>query len=188
MSRLVALVLALALAAAGCTGSGSEAAECERLPGVRPGLCLIPAEAREGAPAGEGPVLGEPDTRLSIPEQAGGHPLVVNFWASWCGPCRAEQPQLNDVAERFAGDVAFLGVNVQDPEANALAYVREFSPPYPSIADPAGTYTASFEGVGPNTMPSTILVDAQGRVAARILGATSDTELTVLISRLLEEA
>jgi thiol-disulfide isomerase/thioredoxin len=187
VSRLVALVLALGLAAAGCTsGGGSAAAECERIPGVRAGLCLTAPDARTAAPSGEGPVLGDEGATTSLGERAG-QPVVVNFWGSWCGPCRAEQPELNEVADRFEGEVTFLGVNVNDPSANALAYVREFEPPYPSIHDPAGTYAASFEGVGPNTMPSTILVDAEGRVAARLFGATTATELTVLTSRLLEE-
>jgi thiol-disulfide isomerase/thioredoxin len=187
VSRLVALLLLLAVAATGCTGSGSAAAACERLPGVRPGLCLIDPESRVAAPAGAGPVLGDEASELSLTERAG-QPVVVNFWGSWCGPCRTEQPELNEVAERFDGAVSFLGVNVNDSSANALAYVREFAPPYPSIHDPAGTFAATFEGVGPNTMPSTILIDADGRVAARIFGSTTATELSVLTTRLLEEA
>jgi thiol-disulfide isomerase/thioredoxin len=184
--RLVAL-LALLAVAVGCTGGGSVAAACERLPGVRPGLCLIDADDRVGAPTTPGPRLDAEDEELSLADLAG-QPLVVNFWGSWCGPCRAEQPELNEVADRFSGEVTFLGVNVNDPRANALAYVREFEPPYPSIHDPAGTYSARFEGVGPGTMPSTILVDEDGRVAARIFGSTTETELSVLISHLLEEA
>lgn len=184
MSRLVALLALLALAA-GCTGGGSVAAACERMPGVRPGLCLTPADDRVDAPTVPGPQLDDESAELSLADFAG-TPLVVNFWGSWCGPCRTEQPELNEVADRFGDDVSFVGVNVNDPRANALAYVREFAPPYPSIHDPAGTYSARFEGVGPATMPSTILIDADGRVAARIFGSTTETELSVLLSRLLE--
>jgi thiol-disulfide isomerase/thioredoxin len=186
VSRLVALTLLLAVALAGCTTGGGVAADCERLPGVRSGLCLVPSEDRQPAPTEDAPVLGGEDERTSLTERQG-QPVVVNFWGSWCGPCRTEQPELNDVAERFAGDVTFLGVNVNDPEGNALAYQREFAPPYPSIHDPAGSFAASFAGVGPNTMPSTILIDADGLVAARIFGLTTATELTVLTARLLEE-
>lgn len=186
MSRLVALLALLALAA-GCTGGGSVAADCERMPGVRPGLCLIEGDDRADAPTAPGPRLDDAAAELSLADFAGS-PLVVNFWGSWCGPCRTEQPELNEVADRFDAEVTFLGVNVNDPRANALAYVREFEPPYPSIHDPAGTYSAGFDGVGPGTMPSTILIDEDGRVAARIFGSTTETELSVLISRLLEEA
>jgi thiol-disulfide isomerase/thioredoxin len=186
VSRQVALLLALAFGVSACAASGSVAADCERLPGVRPGLCLIEAEDRRDAPGTSGPVLGAEDEQLSLADLAG-TPLAVNFWGSWCGPCRTEQPELNEVAERFDGSVAFLGINVNDPVANAMAYQREFAPPYPSVHDPAGTFAAAFEGVGPGTMPSTILVDVEGRVAARIFGSTTATELSVLLSTLVEE-
>lgn len=185
MSRLVALLVVLAVAAAGCTASGSSAADCERLPGVRSGLCLIPPDARVEAPTAAGPVLGEDDEQTSLEERRG-QPVVVNFWGSWCGPCRTEQPELNEVAERFEGQASFLGVDVQESAANGMAYLREFEPPYPSIHDPAGTYAATFD-VGTSAMPTTLLIDGDGRIAARIVGATTGTELSVLLTRLLEE-
>ena len=174
---------ALALLAAACTGDGED---CDRLPGVRPGLCITAPDDRGDAPTEPGPQLGDEAAELSVADFAG-TPVVVNFWGSWCGPCRVEQPELNDVATTFADDVAFLGVNVQDPTANALAYLREFEPPYDSIYDPRGDIAARFGGIGPSVMPSTLLLDADGRVAVRLFGSTTDTELTVLLDRLLEE-
>lgn len=185
MSRLVALLAVLAVAAAGCTVSGSSAADCERLPGVRAGLCPIPPDARVAAPTAAGPVLGEDGEETSLEERRG-QPVVVNFWGSWCGPCRTEQPELNEVAERYDGEVGFLGVDVQESAANGLAYVREFEPPYPSIHDPAGSYAATFD-VGTSAMPTTLLIDADGRIAGRIVGATTGTELSSLLTVLLEE-
>jgi thiol-disulfide isomerase/thioredoxin len=186
VSRPVALVAVLTLLAAGCTG-GADAADCERIPGVRPGLCLTDEVDREPAPQRTAPVLGEEDGTEAAVTDLAGAPGVLNFWGSWCGPCRTEQPELNVVAERFAGEVGFLGVNVDDPVPNATAFQREFDVPYPSVHDPAGSFAAAFGGIGPSVMPSTLLVDPDGRVAARIFGSTDETELTVLLEQLLAE-
>jgi thiol-disulfide isomerase/thioredoxin len=186
VSRSTALVAVLALLAAGCTG-GASATDCDRIPGVRPGLCLIDEDDREAAPARTAPVLGDESSEAAATDLAG-TPGVLNFWGSWCGPCRTEQPELNTVAERFEGEVGFLGVNVDDPVPNAVAFQREFDVPYDSVHDPAGSFAAAFGGIGPSVMPSTLLLDADGRVAARIFGSTDETELTVLVELLLREA
>lgn len=177
------LAAGLAAVAAACS---SPAEDCERMPGVRPGLCITAPEDRGPAPTEPGPQLGDEDAELSVADHAG-MPVVVNFWGAWCGPCRVEQPELNDVATTFDGEVAFLGVNVQDSTADALAYQREFDVPYESIADPRGDVAARFGGIGPSVMPSTLILDDQGRVAVRLFGSTTDTELTVLLDRILSE-
>src|SRR5690606_2976209 len=103
---------------------------------------------------------------------------------------RSEQPVLNEAHDRLAAaDVAFLGVNIgQDSQANALAHQREFEIPYPSLFDPPSAYAAKFGGIGPRSIPSTILLDRQGRVAVRIFGEVVDPmELVVLATRLVEE-
>lgn len=182
--RLLLLLAGLAVLAGACSGGDDD---CEDLPGVRPGLCITAPDDRSAAPTEAAPQLGDDDVELSVAELAG-TPAVLNFWGSWCGPCRVEQPELNDVAETFEGEVAFLGVNVQDPVANARAYQEEFDVPYPSVHDPRGTYAAEFGGIGPNVMPSTLLLDEQGRVAVRLFGSTTETELTVLLDRLLADA
>lgn len=183
----IALVLAVAVGViALVTGGGGT--DCDqRLPGVRPGLCLTDPAAREAAPDQARPVLGE-DARVSLDDYAG-QVVVLNFWASWCGPCRAEQPELNQVAADLADlDVALLGVNVNDDsEANALAHEAEFAIPYPSIDDPAAQYAAAFDGIGPRTMPSTVLIDRQGRVAASIFGQTGYDEVVALATELATE-
>jgi thiol-disulfide isomerase/thioredoxin len=114
---------------------------------------------------------------------------LVNFWASWCGPCRGEQPELNDAhAELTADNVSFVGVNVLDPEANAAAFRREFEVPYPSILDRAGEFAARFKGVSPQALPTTIVLDREGRVAVRLFGVTSVPELRAVATYLREEA
>lgn len=186
MARVLLLLTALALTVSGCVGSSS-AASCERLPGVRPGLCPIPVEDRREAPDDRAPVLGADGREAAVTDHRG-KLVVVNFWGSWCGPCRAEQPELNEVAEQLGDAAVFLGVNFQDAEADALAYQREFAVPYESLQDRTGAYAARFGGIGPAAIPSTVLIDPEGRVAVRVFGSTSATELAVLASLVLDGA
>lgn len=182
----IAMVLLIAIAAMVVLTGGET--ECDtRLPGVRPGVCPASPQERPSAPDAARSVLGE-DTTIGLDEFAG-DVVVVNFWASWCGPCRREQPDLNRAAEDLADlGVSFLGVNVQDDStANALAHEEEFSIPYPSIEDASASYAASFRGIGPRTMPSTVLVDRQGRVAVSLFGETDHGEVVTLARVLAEE-
>lgn len=111
--------------------------------------------------------------RLDLRELRG-RPLVINFWASWCIPCRDEAPILNASARAHAGKVVFLGVNVQDLKSDALAFSREFNTPYVSIRDRGnGTY----EDYGLTGVPETYYLDARGRIVAHSPGAISRTAL-----------
>lgn len=182
----IAVVLGLAVAAVVLVTGGDS--ECTtRLPGVRAGLCLADPADRPDAPDQARPVLGE-DAQVSL-DDFSGDVVVANFWASWCGPCRREQPDLNRAAADLEEmGVAFVGVNVQDDStANALAHESEFDIPYPSIEDPSAQYAASFRGIGPRTMPSTVLVDRQGRVAVSLFGETDYDEVVTLARLLAEE-
>jgi thiol-disulfide isomerase/thioredoxin len=181
----ITVLLALVLAAC-----GDAAPAGERVPGVRAGVTLPAPEDLPAAPVTESvQVLGAQDgTELSLADYAG-EVVVLNFWASWCGPCRAEQPELNAAATAMADlPVAFLGVNIDDTVPNAQAHEREFEIPYPSVFDPAAAYASEFGGVGPRSIPTTILIDAEGRVAARLFGITDLIEVTALAERLAEEA
>lgn len=102
-----------------------------------------------------------------------GQVLVVNFWAGYCAPCRVEAPELEMLSTQWAGNGAsFLGVNTYDEPATAQAFARTYGVTYPSIIDAkTGEVQLAFAGnVPPSALPTTLVLDAEGRVAARILG------------------
>jgi peroxiredoxin len=108
-----------------------------------------------------------------------GHVLVVNFWYAGCAPCRAEAPDLEKVYTQVKpSGTNFLGVNVRDQAATITTFNDKFSITYPSIIDQNGQAQLSFAAdVPPNAVPTTLIVDAQGRVAARILGQLRDPSI-----------
>ena len=119
-----------------------------------------------------------------------GHVLVVNFWYAGCAPCRAEAPDLEKVYTQVQPKgTNFLGVNVRDQAATITTFNEKFGISYPSIIDQNGQAQLSFAAdVPPNAVPTTLIVDAQGRVAARILGQLRDTSiLTTLINDVAAE-
>ena len=92
---------------------------------------------------------------------------MLNIWGSWCGPCRAEAPDLQFVAQQTAADgVSVLGVDVRDDRAAAADFVRDRGITYDSVFDPPGRTLAALRGYPRNTVPSTIVLDRQHRVAA----------------------
>lgn len=118
-----------------------------------------------------------------------GDVAVVNFWYAACPPCRAEAPDLKALHEDYTPQgVQLLGVNPRDDVGTAQAFERTFEVPYPSLYDKDASAVAAFEGLVPlQAMPTTIVLDRQGRVAARILGQFDPTILRGLIDDALAE-
>ena len=120
-----------------------------------------------------------------------GSVLVVNFWYAACPPCRAEAPDLESAHQQFLPDgVAFVGVNVRDTAPTATAFATKFSITYPSILDANdGTVQLAFTGqIAPNAVPTTVILDREGRAAARIVGRIPfRTTLATLIQDILDE-
>ncbi len=159
-SALLASLLLIGLA--GC-GEGSSASgpppSPSRAPVVRPGSDAPPALARVRE---EGDRLlggGAPAFRARLRELRG-HPVVVNKWASWCPPCRTEFPFFRSQASRRASRVAFLGVDSQDSETDAAAFLRAQRPGYPSYTDEDLEVAQVFRGVA--SFPTTAFYDAKG--------------------------
>lgn len=111
---------------------------------------------------------------------------LVNFWYAACPPCRIEAPVLAELHAELGDRVDFLGINVRDGAAQAAAFEEQFEVEYPSILDDeTAAGQLAFTGiVAPNAVPTTLILDADGRVAARVSGAVTDTSI---LSTLLRE-
>jgi len=114
-----------------------------------------------------------------------GHVVVVNVWGSWCPPCRKEAPLLAQAARSLKPEgVVFLGINTRDSSTDqGLAFQKKYDVPYPSIYDPSGQTLLAFRRtLNPNSIPTTLIIDADGKVAASILGEVpSKTTLVDLV-------
>lgn len=112
-----------------------------------------------------------------------GKVVVINTWASWCKPCRAEAPALERVwRESRTRNIRFLGINTRDDADAARAFVEKFGLTYPSVSDESGRVAAALQSVlAATALPSTLVVGADGRVTARVFGAVSEPDLRRLV-------
>ena len=175
LDRLVATLFAAVLLA-GCSSSSTDGSGFVAGDGT---LTVLPAGQRPAAPELTGKTLD--GTTWSSSEHAG-KVIVYNVWGSWCAPCRKEAPALAAASKATASVATFVGINTRDTgTAQALALVREAGIEFESVFDPDGRLLLGFGSLPPSAIPSTIVVDAQGRVAARILGDTTEATLTGLV-------
>ena len=149
-------------------------------------VVVLDVQAREASPNVGGLDLDGNEIQLS---DYSGEVVVLNVWASWCAPCRAEAPALEEVAVQFADQgVQFIGLNTRDSTTAAQAFARKFGISYPSIIDTDGKLQLQFNGtLPPQAIPSTIVIDKNGKVAARALGIVSAPTLRAMIEPLLDE-
>jgi thiol-disulfide isomerase/thioredoxin len=112
-----------------------------------------------------------------------GKVLVLNFWGSWCPPCRSEGPTLAVLSQQYGSKgVDFLGDDVSDTPENALAFTRSVGITYPSINDPGYVVVQDFSQATPvSETPTTVVIDAAGHVVGMVLGQTSYGEMTTLL-------
>ena len=185
--------MAGALLVAGCAGDGP-AATVDGPQGDGPGfvqgdgsLSVVPVGERRPAPGLTAPALGGGEITLA---ELDADLVVLNFWASWCAPCRAEAPALERVAEEYADrDVQLLGVNTRDSVDAALAFVRNMrggEQSYPSVVDEGGRVTALFARDF-RAVPTTLVLDRQRRIAARAYGEVTADGLGRVLDVLLAE-
>lgn len=145
---------------------------------------FAPAD-REAMPPISGTTLEGTSVDLA---QLAGKVVVLNAWASWCGPCKEEVPALVDLASSLDPAVAtVVGLNVSDDPTAAAAFASEFDMPYPSIEDPKGAILPTIPGVPPAALPSTVVIDQQGRIAARIIGAADGADLARIVDSVAAE-
>lgn len=172
-------LLAIALLLTSCGGGGTSSSQ-ESFVSGNGSVTFISAEKRVDAPAMSGMTLSGTNYRYEV-----GKVAVVNVWASWCSPCRAEAPTLVALANKYS-EVAFIGILTRDNPATAEAFQRRFALPYPTLID--DSLLIGFKGSLPaNAIPSTVVIDKAGRVAARISGIVTVASLTELIERVSKE-
>lgn len=190
--RVAAVAVAASLLLAGC--SSDPLAEAYREGGNKNyisgdgSLTTIDAADREAAPTWSSVTIDGDEVDS---EALAGRVVVLNYWYAACPPCRQEAPVLEEVHASFEGEeVSFLGVNVRDQAATARRFETEFGVGYPSVIDTnTGDMLLAFAGtVAPNAVPTTLVLDRKGRVAARFLGLLeSPSTLTDIIDELLAE-
>ncbi|MCZ7440320.1 TlpA disulfide reductase family protein [Micromonospora sp. WMMC241] len=179
--RLAAALLAAVTAGtalAGCT-SGSEESRC-----AADGLTVTCApDQRSTTPKVSGELLTGGSYDIARDR---GQVVVVNFWGSWCAPCRAEVDDLEATYQATKGDgVTFLGINVQDSRDKAIAF-EEGRVTYPSLFDPSGRQGLNFD-IPPNSTPATVVLDRDGRVAVVIRRAVTQDELRPIVEKIAAE-
>ena len=168
MRLLAAVLLAATLLVAGA-GCGSDAGNAGK------------AAERDPVLAGDLVAGGSYD-----PATHKGRVTVVNFWGSWCAPCRAEMPGLVRAYDELSKDgVAFLGVNVRDPNPDlARAFVDQYRVPFPSIRDPQSKLALEFD-VPPSSIPTTLILGRDGRPAKTFRSAVLEADLTNAVREVL---
>lgn len=157
-------------------------------PGGKAEIFYDPPDTRGKVPELSGEDLLEQGKQISLSSYSG-KVVVLNIWGSWCGPCRAEMPELERVYEQTKDTgVQFLGVDVRDDIRSAPQdFVRDRGVTYPSIYDPPGRSLLALKGYPRNVVPSTIVLDRQHRVAAVFLTALLETNLLPVVQRIAAE-
>ena len=120
---------------------------------------------------------------------ADGKVVVLNVWASWCGPCRLEAPELESAWQAVQRDdkpVVFMGINTRDNKASGIASAKKWGTTYPSLDDPSGVLILGLQGKV-TSPPTTLVLDPEGRIAARVNGEVKASTLTGLVDDVLAE-
>lgn len=188
--RLPALALAGVLALSACSSEVAAVDDAPSTPQLktldtgRDGLIAV--QDRQALPALAGTTLDEQP--LDVADYRG-QVVVLNFWASWCPPCRAETPALLEVAAQTADlGVQLIGVNVKDERSSALAFERNQEVTYPSLYDQPGELLLRFRRIVPQTPPTTLIIDEQGRIAGFFAGQVRLSDLLGPVQQVAAEA
>lgn len=178
MKKLVVVVAALALLS-GC-GNSAETTAQESFVAGNGATSYISPDDRTPAPALSGMTLLGSNYTLPKNEYA-----VVNVWASWCSPCRAEEPVLAALTDKYP-EVNFVGILTRDNPVNAEAFVRKNKSPYPTLIDDS-VLIGFRKSLPANAIPTTLVLDNKGRVAGRISGVVTIASLSELLDKVESE-
>ena len=184
----IAALLSALLAVSGCTGHGAVKQDVSDTNGYTSGnlaLNFVAASHRHSAPNVTGTLLDGSPFDLTAWR---GKVVVVNFWGSWCAECHAEAQALQEVyaVDRSRG-VEFLGVDIRDDVPSATQFNRKYAVTYPSLNDPDNLVALRFHGIPPDATPTTLVLDRNGRVAARQSGEILYSQLRDLVDKVLAE-
>jgi thiol-disulfide isomerase/thioredoxin len=153
------------------------------------GIATVKKGDRDDAPDLSGETID--GGRLDVSSAYKGKIIVVNVWGSWCAPCRAEAPNLVKVSEDLADQgVRFVGINTRDSSTRpAVAFEEQYKVEYPSLYDPTGKLLLRFEkgSLNPQFIPSTLVIDREGKLAARTQQALSEEKLRGMLEPILAE-
>jgi peroxiredoxin len=183
----VAAALALSLSACGKGGTSGGGGNTNFVTGNN-GIATVPAGKRAAAPDLSGRTID--GKTLDIADYKG-QVVVINVWGSWCSPCREEAQYFSKVSQQYQGKgVQFVGINTRDTSTTpAVAFEKEHGIAYPSLYDPTGKLMLRFKKgtLNPQLIPSTLVIDRNGKVAARALEALDDTGLLKMLKPVLAE-
>lgn len=178
MKKLL-LALASVLLLTSCSNGGASKAEESFIAGSG-AITKIKEGSRIAAPAISGMTL-DGSTFTYTP----GKIAVVNVWASWCSPCRAEEPTLSALSRKYS-DLQFIGILTRDNPVNAEAFTRKRGTPYPTLIDDS-ILIGFRKSLPANAIPTTVIIDRKGKVASRISGVVTVASLTTLIEEVRAE-
>jgi len=177
--KKIALVLASLLLLTGCSNGGASKAEESFIAGSG-AVTKIKIGSRIAAPTMSGMTLSGKNFTFTK-----GKVAVVNVWASWCSPCRAEEPTLSALSQKYS-DVQFIGILTRDNPVNAEAFNRKRGTPYPTLIDDS-ILSGFRKSLPANAIPTTVVIDRNGNVASRISGVVTVASLSQLIEEALAE-
>ncbi|HEU4330504.1 MAG TPA: TlpA disulfide reductase family protein [Lapillicoccus sp.] len=192
---LAACALGLTAALSGCSSDAGGVAE-QAMAGDGKGYVAGDGSVQQLPAADRGPAVTLTGTTVegkpwSMTSDAAGKVVVVNVWGSWCPPCVEELPHLQQVwssYQKASAPVAFIGIDIKESSATAAAFLKASSVTYPSLSDgdSGGQPMLALQGKAAAT-PTTLVLDRQGRIAARVLGATTASTLTALVDDVVAE-
>ena len=171
LRRSLLVLTVFALVAAGCTQGDREPVERGGT-GIETALPGSPTELPDA----------DFESYATLLEDLRGTPVVVNIWASWCGPCRVEAPALAEMATAYGHRVQFLGIDVLDVRADARAFIERYAWPYPSLFDRTGAIRDQLGLIG---QPVTIFYDAQGDLLDTHVGSITAEQLSAQVDALI---